>query len=189
MTELLSAPLGALVIFLLRILDVSLGTFRIVLGVRGFRVQAALIGFVEIFIWLVAIGTALDHLTSPLHILGYAGGFAAGSFVGLWVDEQVGLGLSVVRAVCPRSADPSEGGAPAEALREAGFAVTEVDGRGRDAPVDILNVVARRRQVPEVIDLVHANDADAFVTVEEVRSTRGGFFQRTPSTASLRPAR
>ena len=189
MTALLSAPVGAVVIFLLRIVDVSLGTFRIVLGVRGFRVHAALVGFAEVLIWLFAVGTALDHLHSPLHILGYAGGFATGSYVGIWLDERVGLGFSVVRAICPRTDDPDAGPGTAQALRERGFAVTELNGRGRDTPVDILNVVTSRRRVTEVMDVVHHQDADAFATVEEVRSTRGGFFQTSPPMNALRHAR
>lgn len=189
MTALFSAPLGAALIFLLRIADVSLGTLRIVLGVRGFRLQAALVSFVEVLIWLFAVSAALEHVDSPLHILGYAAGFATGSYVGLWLDEQIGLGVSVVRAVCPRIDDADAGSSTALALRERGFAVTELDGRGREAPVDILNVVTSRRRVPEVMEVVRDQDADAFVTVEDVRSTRGGFFRPSPPLNALRHAR
>ena len=78
MDALLAAPIGALLIFLLRIVDVSMSIMRMILAVRGHRVAAASIGFFEVLIWLVAVGAALEHLDSWLHIVGYAAGFAAG---------------------------------------------------------------------------------------------------------------
>lgn len=186
MDALLAAPVGALIIFALRIIDVSMGTLRLILGVRGYRIQAATIGFCEVLLWLFAVGVVLQHLHSPYHIIGYASGFATGNFVGIWLEERFALGINVVRATfraCPSGGTGGEAAAhrAAEALRRAGFAVTELDGRGREHPVCILNVVAERKQVPKVIDLVQAYDGKAFITVEEVRATRGGYFQRGAS--------
>ncbi len=196
MDALLAAPFGALIIFGLRIVDVSMGTLRLILGVRGYRLQAAAIGFFEVLLWLFAVGVALKHLHSVYHVVGYAGGFAAGNFVGIWLDERFALGTNVVRATFRAYAvggvDAAGGTAAhraAEALRAAGFAVTELEGRGREQPVCILNVVAGRRQVPEVIDLVHAHDPKAFVTVEEVRTTRGGHFRPSAPWPFLRRRR
>jgi uncharacterized protein YebE (UPF0316 family) len=182
MEELLAAPWGALIIFGLRIVDVSMGTVRMILGVRGYRGQAAAIGFFEVLIWLIAVGAALQHLTSILHIVGYAGGFAAGNYAGIWLESRFALGTSVVRATFR---EDSEGEEPrshqtAEALRAAGFAVTEVTGWGREQPVRILNVVTKRRLVNDVMHIVQMHDNDAFVTVEEVRATRGGYFRPAP---------
>lgn len=182
MEELLAAPLGALIIFGLRIVDVSMGTVRMILGVRGFRAQAGAIGFVEVLIWLVAVGAALQHLTSIPHIVGYAGGFAAGNYVGIWLESRFALGTSVVRATFREggNGDTPRSLQAAKALRAAGFAVTELTGRGRDRPVQILNVVTQRRQVDDVMHLIQSHDADAFVTVEEVRATRNGYFRPAP---------
>ena len=178
MDTLFAAPLGALLIFLLRIVDVAIGTFRLIIGVRGYRMQASVLGFFEVLVWLFAVGAALQHLNSVLHIAGYAGGFAAGNFVGIWLDQRLGMGVNVVRAVCRTADDGARPGAgAAAALRSDGFAVTEVEGRGQDDPVNVLNVVAKRRQVNQVIDIVHAHAPEAFITVQEVRATRGGFFR------------
>lgn len=185
MEDLLAAPIGALLIFGLRVADVSLGMVRMLFALRGYRVQAALIGFIEILIWIFAIGAALQHLSSPLHIVGYAAGFAAGNYVGVWVEEHFAMGTNVVRAVCRNEQGKREnakgaGHAAATALRDRGFAVTEIKGHGREHPVDILNIVAQRKQVPEVIEVVQGHDPDAFVTVEDVRSYRGGYLRRRP---------
>ena len=181
MDALLAAPIGAFIIFGLRVIDVSMGTVRVIIGVRGYRVQAAVIGFFEVLIWLFAIGTALQHLTSLLHIVGYAGGFATGNFLGIWLEGRFALGTNVVRATFRGNASdgPSMARRAVDTLRNNGFAVTEIEGRGREQPVHILNVVAERKQVQEVIEVVRTCDPHVFVTVEEVRATRGGYFRPT----------
>jgi uncharacterized protein YebE (UPF0316 family) len=174
-------PYGPLLIFALRIVDVSLGAVRMIVMVRGYRGMAALTGFLEVIIWIVAIGSALDNLGSIYHVVGYAGGFAAGSYIGVVVEEYLALGQVVVRAIIPDESD----GRTARRLREEGYAVTELDGRGRDGPIDVLNTVVNRRDAPRVLDLVEAEASRSFVTVEEIRSTRRGMVgpltKRTPS--------
>jgi len=163
-------PYGPFLIFALRIVDVSLGAVRMIVMVRGYRAAAALTGFLEVLVWIVAIGSALDNLGSVYHVVGYAAGFAAGSYVGVAVEEYLALGQVVVRAILPDEA----GGQTAHRLRQEGYAVTELEGRGRDGPIDILNAVVSRRHASRVIDLVEAEAPRSFVTVEEIRSTRRG---------------
>ncbi|NBC18039.1 MAG: DUF2179 domain-containing protein [Bacteroidetes bacterium] len=177
MDVLFAAPIGALLIFGLRVVDVSMAIVRMIMAVRGYRALAAVIGFVEVLIWLFAAGAALQHLDSVYHVVGYAAGFAAGNYVGIWLENRFALGVNVVRAVCPAPTEANlEVRSPtADALREAGFAVTEIGGRGREQSVTILDVVVPRRRVNVVLDLVREHEPDAFVTVEEVRSMRGGY--------------
>ena len=89
MEALLTGTLGPLIIFFMRIGDVSLATVRMILIMRNARVWAPLIGFFEVLIWLTAAGVAIQHLDSPWHVLGYAGGFAAGNLVGLWMEDGI----------------------------------------------------------------------------------------------------
>jgi uncharacterized protein YebE (UPF0316 family) len=177
--ELFALPIGALLIFLLRIVDVSMATVRLIFAVRGRRGLAAIIGFFEILVWIFAVGQALQHMGSILHLLGYAGGFAAGSYVGVWLEGRLALGLSVVHAVC-KSAEEGERtftGQLANAIRLAGYAVTAIEGRGRDGDVELLRIVIPRRRAGTVIELIRDYDPDAFITVEEVRATQGGHMQ------------
>lgn len=170
MDALFVLPLGPVIIFAMRVVDVSLGTVRMIVMVRGRRVLAALIGFVEVLIWIVAVGSALQHLGSPYHVVGYAAGFAAGTYVGGVAENALALGTVVVRAIIPDEAD----GATAHALRAEGYAVTEVDARGQDGPVDVLNTVVSRKEAPRVIDLIEVQAPRSFVTVEELRTTYRG---------------
>ena len=99
LVELFGGPWGPLLIFCLRIVDVSAATSRVLLAVRGDRFYVPIIGFFESMIWIFAVGAAIQSLNSPLHVLGYAGGFATGNVVGLWFEEKMALGLSTVRII------------------------------------------------------------------------------------------
>src|SRR5262245_47264774 len=164
-----ASPWGALVIFGLRIVDVSCDTMRVIFAIRGKRNIAGVLGFIQALVWIVAVGNAVKHLDSPLHILGYAGGYAMGTFVGVTLEQAIAYGVATVRIV-----SKAAGVEIAEALREAGHGVTEFGGFGRSGSVEIINTVVQRRQINEVLGVVTSHDKDAFVTVEEPKILRGG---------------
>src|SRR5262245_2133441 len=84
-----ASPWGALVIFCLRIVDVSCDTMRVIFAIRGKRNVAAALGFVQALVWIVAVGNAVKHLDSVLHVLGYAGGYAMGTYVGVTLEQAL----------------------------------------------------------------------------------------------------
>ena len=166
-----ATPLGALLIFALRIVDVSCDTMRVIFAIRGKRGIAACLGFFQALIWIFAVGNAVKYLDSWLHILGYATGYAAGTMVGITIERAVAYGLTAVRIVS------RHGGVEiAHDLRERGFGVTEFGGYGRDGTVEFLHSVVQRAHVPEVMKVVDRWDPEAFVTVEEPQILRGGSF-------------
>ena len=168
--DLVAGPAGPLVVFLLRVTDVSMATVRMLLIMRNRRILAPLIGFVEILIWVTAIGIVVQHLQSPLHIVGYAAGFATGNYLGLRLEERLALGLATVRAMVR-----SGGAALAATLRDDGFGVTEMIGAGKDGPVEVLYSVLPRRQVTRYLALVDQGAPDSFVVVDEPRRVRRGW--------------
>lgn len=168
--DLLAGPLGPVVIFLLRIGDVSLSTVRLLLTVRGHRILVPLLGFLEVLIWIFAVSGVVTNLESPGLMVGYAAGFATGSWVGLLLEERMALGLATVRAVVRE-----EGPAVAAALRELGHGVTEQPGQGREGPVEILVSVLARRRVPEALHAIDELAPHSFVVVSEPRTVRRGW--------------
>lgn len=170
MIELLSGPSGPILIFLLRILDVSMGTLRIVYVTRGERLVASLVGFAEVLVWITAVGSTIMNLTSPLHVIGYCAGFATGTWAGVWLESKVPIGVATVQAFTSEA-----GSGVAASLRSLGLGVTQVRGEGLEGPVDIVSTVVKRRLVPQVIQTVEIEDPDAFITVYEARVRRGQF--------------
>ena len=164
-----SPLLGPLLIFSLRIVDVSCDTMRVLFAIKGRRGVAALLGFAQAFIWIFAVGNAVKHLDSVWHILGYASGYAMGTFVGITIERAVAYGMATVRVIS------RHGGVEiAEALRSRGYGVTELSGFGREGAVEILTVVVHRAHLDEVLKEIDRWDDSAFVTVDEPQVLRGG---------------
>ena len=95
----MEAVLGGLLVFCLRLTDVTRGTLRILMTVRGRKLLAALIGFVEVTIFVVAIGQVVRNVGNVWNGLGYSGGFATGTLVGMTIEEHLALGWTVVRII------------------------------------------------------------------------------------------
>ena len=169
MDALFASPWGALAIFGLRIIDVSCDTMRVIFTIRGKRGIAAILGFFIAFVWIFAVGNAVRHLDSWLHIVGYAAGYATGTFVGITIERAVAYGISTVRIIS------RHGGVEiAEGLRERGYGVTEQSGFGREGSVEIVHAVVQRAHLAEVMAIIDRFDPNAFVTVEEPKILRGG---------------
>lgn len=166
----MDAILGGLLIFCLRLTDVTLGTLRILMTVRGRKPLAALIGFVEVTIFVVAISQVVRNATNIWSVLGYSGGFAAGTLVGMTIEERLALGFTVVRIMSTNLENKL-----AEALRALGFGVTEMSGQGLRGTVEILEVVVQRHDLPKVLQTIDHVDSKAFVTVEETRRVYRGY--------------
>lgn len=152
-------------IFSLRIIDVSLGTLRIGFLVRGERRLAGLFGFFESLIWLVAAAQVLTNLSSPWQFVAYAGGYAAGTMLGVSIERWLAIGQSIMRIVSPIDGPQVE-----SALRDAGFYVTVLNARGRDGDVSVSFTVLPRKRIPEAMQLVAEHNPDAFVTIETTMS-------------------
>jgi uncharacterized protein YebE (UPF0316 family) len=178
----LAEPSAALplVIFVMRICDVSLDTLRMIFIVRGLRLLAAVIGFFAVLIWLVAISTVFQHVKDPLNMIAYAAGYATGNWVGAWLENRLAIGQQIVRII----SDNADGDL-AERLRAAGYGVTELEGHGRDAPVKICFVAIRRREVNALIRYATSMEPNVFVTVEDVRSANRPLARYLPRQTSV----
>ena len=164
-----SPVLGPILIFCLRIVDVSCDTMRVLFAIRGKRPISGFLGFLQALVWIFAVGNAVKHLDSWWHILAYAAGYGCGTMVGITIEKAVAYGLARIQVVS------RHGGVEiAEALRERGYGVTETAGYGREGNVEILSVVVHRAHLEEAVKLIEQWDSDAFVTVEEPRVLRGG---------------
>jgi uncharacterized protein YebE (UPF0316 family) len=167
-----AAWLAGLTIFALRVSDMTCDTLRMLFVVRGRKGIAWGLGFTQSLIFVIAITSVLSHLDNPLNVIGYAAGFATGNVVGMWIEERLAIGHVKISIVTQRL-----GAALSQALRQAGFAVTEIPARGRDGMVSMLSVSVLRKDVAKVEVIVHATDAEAFVISEDVRPLRRGFWR------------
>jgi len=157
---------SALIIFLLRLADQSLGTMRSLLVTKNKPIYAALIGLFESAIWIVAISQVVNDIDDPVLVGSYAAGFAAGTILGSYIERIVGVGNIVVRVFCPANS-PSV----AETLRENGHGVTVIDGEGKDGPVKIYLCVIPRRKLKSVLKMIEEINHQAYITTDMANPT------------------
>jgi uncharacterized protein YebE (UPF0316 family) len=160
-----------LLIFAARVLDVSLGTMRIIFLSRGQRLIAPVLGFFEVLIWLIAIRQVMQNLNNPVSYLAYAAGFAAGNLFGMYLENRLAMGLLIIRIITTK-----EAGALVAQLRTSGYGVTSVQAEGGAGPAQLIFTVIKRKRLDNVRSIIAQCNPKAFVSVEEIRSASEGVF-------------
>jgi uncharacterized protein YebE (UPF0316 family) len=166
-----------LLVFFARVVDVTLGTLRIIFTARGKKVLAPLLGFVEVFIWVSVIAQITKGAHNVVAYLAYAGGFATGNYIGMFIEDKLAMGMLVVRAIIPGSVHELT-----KSLHEKGYGVTRVDAHGSQGPVNLIYTIVMRKNLPEVAGIIQESHPTAFFTVEELRSAEHGVFPRPLSS-------
>lgn len=160
-----------LLIFLARVIDVSLGTIRILFIARGIQTLAAILGFFEVFIWLVVISGIMKNLSSPFYFVFYAAGFAMGNYVGITIERHLYVGKVALRIITRENAD-----ALLEYFRDKGLGITSVDAMGAQGPVKILYSIIQRRDLKIAVEEVKRFNPKAFYSIEDVKTVSEGTF-------------
>jgi uncharacterized protein YebE (UPF0316 family) len=163
-----------ILVFFARVADVSLGTLRIIFISRGKRNLAPILGFVEVFIWITVVSQIVGRAHNIFAYLAYAAGFAAGNYVGMWIEDRLAIGTQVVRVIIQNNH-----AALTDNLHNAGYGVTCVDGHGTTGPVTMLYTVVKRKDMARVLNIIHQTHPNAFLTIEDLRSTQAGVFPAT----------
>lgn len=161
-------------IFVARVADVTLGTLRIVFVTRGRRLLAPAIGFFEVLIWIVVIGQVVQNLHSAISYIAYSAGFATGTYVGLYLEDKLAMGMVVIRVITNTRA-----GELIDRLHEAQFGVTSVDAEGATGRVKLVYTIIKRKDLASVMAIVNEINPKAFLSVEELRSAQAGIFPPT----------
>ena len=172
----MAVVLTGLLIFLARVADVSLGTLRMLMLVKGRRLPSAIIGFFEVLIYVNALGRVVNQLDRWEYLLVYALGFASGNILGIILEERMALGYVGAEVVVGANSDEL-----VDLLRNSGFGVTVAEGWGKDGPKDILTVITKRKEMPRLMDLVNQHDANSFTIVMDARKTMGGYYRSNKS--------
>ncbi len=153
-----------LLIMISRITDVSIGTMRVIFVSKGYKLFAAMCGFFEVLIWILAITQIMKNLTNPLYYIAYATGFATGNFLGMHIEEKIALGNVLLRVITPNKLEQLT-----EYLREHNYGVTQVLAEGMSGSVKILFSIIPRSELDHVLAVIQKVNPQAFYTIEDIR--------------------
>lgn len=163
-----------LLIFFSRIVDQSIGTLRLIFSSKGLKKLSPFFAFFESFVWLVAISQIMKHLDNIACFVAFAAGYAAGNYVGIWLEEKISIGNVVIRLIPKKDTTRL-----IHRLRELNYGVTVVDVDGSLGPTKMLFTTVRRKDAKEVIGLINEFNPSAFYTIDEVRVVSEGHFPST----------
>lgn len=164
-----------IIIFFSRLADVSLGTLRHVFISKGYRKIVPLLGFIEVLIWIIVVAQVMQNLSNWVCYVAYASGFAAGTYVGMLIEEKLALGLQVIRVITNQNCEELIAD-----LKSNNHGVTLVDAQGAVGPVKMLFTIIKRKNVPQVVDRISTFLPNAFFTIEDIKNTNQGVFTKTP---------
>lgn len=156
-------------IFVIRVIGMSFSTVRMLLMMRGKKLGTAITGFVEVLLYVLAIGGVVNNLSNIWNILGYSLGFVTGTLVGMWIDERTAAGFVDIRIISRYKAQFI-----LEKLHEGGYGATVAWGQGRQGAVGMIWAIVRRKEVPEVQTIAEIADPDVFITIEDTRTVKRG---------------
>jgi uncharacterized protein YebE (UPF0316 family) len=165
-----------IIIFFSRVCDVSLGTIRHVFISKGLKKIVPILGFFEVLIWIVVVAQVMKNLNNVACYLAWAGGFATGTYVGLRIEENLALGLQVIRIITNQNCDEL-----LEALKRGNHGVTIVDAKGGVGPVKMIFTIIKRKNVPQVARLISKFNPGAFYSIEDIKNASQGVFTETPT--------
>lgn len=165
-----------LLIFFARICDVTIGTIRIVYVSKGRKKIAPILGFFEVFIWIVAISQIMSNLNNWVCYFGYAAGFATGNYVGLLIEERLAVGNLMIRVITNK-----DGETLAKILNANGYGATIIDGEGSNGKVNIIYSLVHRTNISSALKLIKDFNPEIFYSIEDIRDVSSGIFpEKTP---------
>lgn len=167
--------LELLIIVIAKVIEVSVGTLRSILVVKGYRKSASILAIIEILLWVYIASRVITGLADdPLKGLAYSFGFAAGVYLGSLIEQKLAFGMLNVQII----ATPEEAPVIAKQLRSEGYGVTTLSAEGRNEKRAILMVVANRRGSQQIIEEVEAIAPEAVIFINDIVSLKGGFLKK-----------
>ena len=163
-------------IFFGRVVDVSLGTLRIIFVSKGEKYKAPIIGFVEVFIWVVVISQILSRANDLVSYLSYAAGYATGNYVGILLENRIAYGIVLCRIYTQKNGEEL-----IQSLNKLNFGATVTHGRGSTNEVDIVETVVDRKELKTLEVIINNFDSNSFYVIEDVRTKQNGIFPKRKS--------
>ena len=162
-----------ILIFFARIVDVSLGTVRIIFVSKGFKLLSLVLGFFEVLVWLLAINQIWANITNIWLYLAYAGGFATGTYVGIWLDEKISIGNAMVRIIIRKNSRKL-----ISRLKKNNHKMTIINGQSGEEEKDVkmILLVVKRKELKSIFKLIREVNPKAFFTIEDIRNVRDNHY-------------
>ncbi len=159
-------------IFFARLIDVSLGTIRTIISVKGQDLISALIGLIEITVWFLVVKEALNTENNSFWIVAsYALGFSIGTYIGGKLSKKFIKSNLEVQIILS-----SENDEVVQKIRDNGYGVTAISVKGYKDNKYMLYIQIMGSSLEKLKNLVMKLDSKAFIVVNETKYVQNGYF-------------
>lgn len=168
--------LELLFILFARIIEVSIGTLRVILMNKGYRIISSILAFIEVLIWVIVASNVLVGISeNPIKVVVYSLGFALGVYIGSIIEEKVALGTILIQAILPYE----KGFQIASCLREEGIGVTTIDAEGMNSKKIVLMIYSKRRGKDKIIERIYSLERSSVIVSNDLTTIKGGYISPT----------
>ncbi len=146
-----------LIIFILKIIENSLATLRLILVSNGKKWLGAFLLFTTSIIWIVSSHIAIIDINISM-VLIFSVGSLLGSYIGSILEEKMAIGNNMLICITQKQMS--------EILRQNGYIITKVEGYGKDSKKEVLFVILKRNQNKDLISLIRSLDQEVIIVSE-----------------------
>lgn len=161
-------------IFFARILDVTIGTVRTMLMVKGKTYIMGVLAFFEVFIWFIvareALVTSLDSILIPIF---YSLGYATGTLLGSFISNRYIKGVVRVEVIAKQNDEMLK------IIKDHGYEVSRINLKPSEDKIkrEMLYLQINNKSLNKLTNIIKRYDKEAFIVVSETKSTQNGFIK------------
>ena len=159
-------------IFIVRVIDVAIGTIGTIITIKGNKFIASIMGFIEAFIWFLIVREAITTDVESLWIaFSYSLGYGVGTYLGSYLSKRfinTVMGIQVILS--------SKNDIAVNTIRNNGYAVTVLDVKCQNDERYLLMIEIHDKRYNELINLIKKLDSKAFIIANENKHVINGYF-------------
>lgn len=179
--DIISYILLPVLIFLARVADVTVATVKLMFVVNNARRMAAILGFFEALITIVALSRIIQDASNMFSFVMYAAGFATGTYAGMWIEEKMAYGNVLVRIIGKSIPDPF-----LVYLSDNSYRYSKVDANDQSGNTQVLFTVCKRSKLDVLLSNLEKHAPETLYTVEGIKQASHELLPEPQKNSSFR---
>lgn len=160
-----------LFIFLAKVVEISLGTLRMIVVANGKKWLGAFLQLAHAIVWVFSTGAVLVGINQDwMKAIVFAIGSFVGSYVGCFIEEKLAMGSNMITCITDTGNDKM-----LNDLRNSGYAVTVMQGCGMEQDKEIYLIMTPRKRRHNVVLILKKYDQNCMIISENAVSVNGGY--------------
>jgi uncharacterized protein YebE (UPF0316 family) len=160
-----------LIIFIFKVVEISISTVRIIIVNRGYKKEGAILSFIEVLIWVFVASVVIANISeAPLKGIIYALGYSVGVFLGSIIEKRLAFGQTMLQIIV----DNDVAKEITTLIRSKKVGVTTIDAQGASGVKMLIIIYINRKNVVEIKQQILAIEPAALIAENNVDSISGG---------------